>query len=205
MTASSGLARRAVLGGAGLLALAPASAFAAAKPRVIMRTGRGVVVVELETGKAPLTCVNFLHYVDAGKYDGGSFYRATHTPGAPEQGTVVAGPAPKVRPFPPIAHESTTQTGLRHVAGTISLGRFAPGSATDTFFICLGAEPYLDAHPGAKGDNLGFAAFGQVVQGMAVVRRIHGLPANGPSPFPDQKGQWLTTPVPILNMRRAAI
>ena len=200
---NSGVARRAILGGAGLVALAPASALAAvAKPRVMIRTGRGLILVELEAARAPLTCANFLHYVNAGKYDNGAFYRATHTPGAPGEGTVVAGPAPKVRPFPPIAHESTTQTGLRHVAGTISLGRFAPGSATDTFFICLSAEPYLDAHPGAHGDNLGFAAFGQVVQGMAMVRKIHGLPADGASPFPDQKGQWLTTPVPILGMRR---
>ena len=93
-------------------------------------------------------------------------------------------------------------TGLRHIAGTISLGRFAPGSATSTFFICASPEPYLDAHPGAKGDNLGFAAFGHVVEGMAVVHKILGLHTSQKSQFPDQKGQWLDPPVPIVGMKR---
>ena len=197
--------RRKVLGAAVLLMAAPAPARAATgKPRVLIRTDHGTIVVELETRKAPLTAANFLHYVDAGKYDGGSFFRAARTPGAPTQGTIVGQAAPKQRPFPPIVHESTTQTGLRHVEGTISLGRFAPGSATDGFFICASVEPYLDAHPGASGDNLGFAAFGQTVQGMAVVHKILASPTSAKAPFPDQKGQWLKPPVPILGMKRIA-
>jgi peptidyl-prolyl cis-trans isomerase A (cyclophilin A) len=95
-------------------------------------------------------------------------------------------------------------TGLRHTTGTISLGRYAPGSATADFFICASPEPYLDAHPGAKGDNLGYAAFGQVVSGMHVVRTILALPTPGKSRFPDMKGQWLDPVVPIFTMRRAA-
>ncbi|WP_174301503.1 peptidylprolyl isomerase [Caulobacter sp. S45] len=201
----AGIARRSLLGLAGWLIGAPALALAApAKPKVAIRTKHGVIVVELETLKAPLTSANFLRYVDAGKYDGGTFFRAARTPGAPKEGTIVGGPAPKQRPFPPIAHESTTQTGLRHVEGTISLGRFAPGSATDGFFICASAEPYLDAHPEAKGDNLGFAAFGQVVEGLPVVHTILALPTSTKAPFPDQKGQWLKPPVPILSMKRLA-
>ena len=185
-----------------MLFAAPAHG-AGAKPRVAIVTNHGTIVVELEAQRAPLTSANFLRYVDARKYDGGAFYRAARTPGAPREGTIVGAPGPKVHPFPPIAHESTTRTGLRHVAGTISLGRFDPGSATDNFFICASPEPYLDAHPGAKGDNLGFAAFGQVVQGMASVRKILSLPTNGASQFKDQRGQWLKPPVPILRMQRA--
>jgi peptidyl-prolyl cis-trans isomerase A (cyclophilin A) len=117
---------------------------------------------------------------------------------------IVGGPDPKVHRFPPIAHESTTQTGLRHRTGTLSLGRYAPGSATADFFICASPEPYLDAHPGAKGDNLGFAAFGQVVEGMDVVHAILALPTPGKSRFKDQKGQWLDPTVPIFSMRRTA-
>ncbi len=196
------IGRRSVIAAAGWLGIAPIALAAGSKPRAAIKTNHGVIVVELETQRAPITSTNFLRYVDAGKYNGGSFYRAARTPGAPREGTIVGGPALKVRPYPPIAHESTTQTGLRHLAGTISLGRFAPGSATDNFFICASDEPYLDAHPGGKGDNLGFAAFGQVVQGMAVVHKILGLPANGKSPFPDQRGQWLDPPVPILSVRR---
>jgi peptidyl-prolyl cis-trans isomerase A (cyclophilin A) len=200
----SSLKRRSFLGAAGLLMTTPAVALGAnGKPRVTINTNHGAIVVELEAQKAPLTSANFLRYVDAQAYDGGSFFRAAREPGAPAQGTIVGAPSPKIHPFPPIHHESTTMTGLRHVTGTISLGRFDPGTATSNFFICASPEPYLDAHPGAKGDNLGYAAFGQVVRGMSVVAKILSLPTNGKSKYADQRGQWLTHPVPIRTMRRA--
>ena len=194
--------RRTLLASAVVLMSSPTIALAeAAKPKVAIRTNHGTIVVELEAQRAPITSANFLHYVDAGRYDDGSFYRSSRTPGAPKEGTIVGGPSPKTHRFPPVAHESTQQTGLRHRTGTISLGRYAPGSATADFFICASPEPYLDAHPHAPGDNLGFAAFGQVVQGMEVVRAILALPTPGKSAFPDMKGQWLDPTVPI-RMRR---
>jgi peptidyl-prolyl cis-trans isomerase A (cyclophilin A) len=196
--------RRSLIAGAGLLLAAPGLAQAqAAKPRVVIRTARGAILVELEPRKAPLTSANFLKYVDAKSYDGATFFRASRTQGVEKDGTIVAAPDPKVRPFPPIRHESTTQTGLKHLNGTISLGRFAPGTATHNFFICVGDQPYLDAHPGAPGDNRGYAAFGRVVSGMGVVERILSLPTNGKTRFADQAGQWLKPPVPIVSMRRA--
>jgi peptidyl-prolyl cis-trans isomerase A (cyclophilin A) len=201
---SKSIGRRSVVAGVGLLMAAPHAPLAAAgKPRVVIKTGRGSIVVELEAGKAPLTSANFLRYVDAKAYDGGSFFRAARTPGVAKDGTIVGAPAEKVRPFPPIRHESTVKTGLKHLNGTLSLGRFAPGTATNNFFICVGDQPYLDAHPGEPGDNLGFAAFGRVVSGMAVVEKILSLPTNGKTKFADQRGQWLKPPVPILSMRRA--
>jgi peptidyl-prolyl cis-trans isomerase A (cyclophilin A) len=198
------IGRRGVLGGAGLLAAGAASPVWAApgKPRVAIKTTKGTMIVEVELQRAPITAANFLHYVDAAKYDGGAFFRAARTPGAPTEGTIVGRLAPRERPFPPIAHESTQKTGLRHRNGTISLGRFSPGSATSDFFICVGDQPYLDAQPGAPGDNLGYAAFGQVVQGMSAASRILASPANGKSPFPDQKGQWLSPTITILGMKR---
>ena len=198
------LDRRSLVLAAGLLA-APRAAFAAParKPRVAIKTARGTIVVELEDRKAPLTSANFLRYVDAQAYDGGSFFRAARTDGAPKEGTIVGAPPPKVRPFPPIRHESTTKTGLKHLNGTLSLGRFDVGTATNNFFICIGDQPYLDAHPGEPGDNAGYAAFGQVVSGMSVVEKILSLPTNGATKFKDQRGQWLKPPVIIHSMRRA--
>ncbi len=193
--------RRTVLAGAGLLT--PTVGFAAAKPRVAITTRHGVIVVELEAGKAPLTTANFLRYVDAKKYDGGIFYRAARNRYAPTEGSIVANPAKTAQPWPGIKHESTTKTGLRHRAGTISLGRFAPGSGKGDFFICTAELPYLDAQPGAPGDNLGFAAFGQVVSGMSAVRRIHASPVSKEAPFPEQRGEWLKPPVTITSVRRA--
>lgn len=195
--------RRSLIAAAGLVLVSPASAWAAAKPRVTIKTTRGSIVVELEAQKAPLTVANFLRYVDAKSFDGGQFFRAARTPGEPKEGTIVGAPDEKVRPFPPIRHESTTKTGLRHLNGTISLGRFAPGTATNNFFICLGDQPYLDAHPGEPGDNLGYAAFGQVVSGLSVAQRILSLPTNGDTKFKDQRGEWLKPPVTIQTMRRA--
>lgn len=201
---SAHLRRRSFLGAAGLLMTTPGvSLGATGKPLVVLDTAHGKIIVELEAQKAPLTTANFLRYVDAGAYDDGVFFRASRDPGAPKQGTIVARPRAKVLPFPPIRHESTTKTGLRHTTGTISLGRFATGTATNNFFICASPEPYLDAHPGAPGDNQGYAAFGQVVKGMPVVRKILSLPTNGKSEFAEQRGQWLSPPVPIRSARRA--
>jgi peptidyl-prolyl cis-trans isomerase A (cyclophilin A) len=202
---NTGIGRRSLLGAAGLLAAAPLPVLAAGgKPRVAIHTGRGLIVVELEPRKAPITSANFLHYVTAGKYDGGEIYRASRTPGDPTHGTIQGWPAPTTRRFPPIAHESTTKTGLIHDTGTISMGRYGPGSATADFFICAAPEPYLDAHPDEPGDNKGYAAFGQVIEGMDVVRTILALPTNGKAMLKAMRGQMLTTPVPISTMKRIA-
>jgi peptidyl-prolyl cis-trans isomerase A (cyclophilin A) len=191
-----------VLGGAGVVLSTSSVALAAAKPRVVITTDLGAITVELEAARAPVTTANFLRYVAAAKYDGGTFFRAARTRGAPKSGSIVASPSSRAQPYPAIGHESTTKTGLRHKAGTISLGRFAPGTARGDFFICASDLPYLDAKPGAPGDNLGFAAFGQVVAGMSVVRKILAAPTSQTSQFPEQRGQWLKPPVSILSARR---
>jgi peptidyl-prolyl cis-trans isomerase A (cyclophilin A) len=185
-----------------MLAVPGQSLAAVRKPRVAIKTNHGTIVVELEDRRAPITTANFLRYVDERGYDGGLFYRAAKTPGRPKEGQIVGGANPHNHPFPPIAHESTTKTGLRHLTGTISLGRFSPGSATSAFFICASPQPYLDAHPNEPGDNQGFAAFGQVISGMPVVHKILSLPANGKTNYVEQKGQWLDPTVPIYSMRR---
>ncbi|HUO22191.1 MAG TPA: peptidylprolyl isomerase [Caulobacteraceae bacterium] len=207
---STTIGRRTLLAaGAAAVASAPHRARAAkALPKVTIHTARGVIVVELESGRAPLTSRNFLHYVDTKMYDDGQFYRASRTPGLPPgNGTIQGWPNPTIRRYPPIAHESTTQTGLIHDTGTISMGRFGPGSATADFFICASPQPYLDAHPDETPDpmhsNLGYAAFGHVISGMDVVLKILALPTNGKAFVKEMQGQILTKPVPILTMRRA--
>ena len=68
------------------------------------------------------------------------------------------------------------------------MARDAPDTATSDFFICIGDQPELDLGGRRKPDGQGFAAFGRVVSGMDVVRRIHAAPADG---------QSLTPPVTI--------
>src|SRR5688572_1445191 len=92
--------RRNFVAGAGLLLATPGVVLAqAAKPRVVIKTSRGAIVVELEARKAPLTAANFLKYVDAKAYDGGTFFRAARTQGVEKDGTIVGAPDAKVRPF----------------------------------------------------------------------------------------------------------
>ncbi len=197
------IARRSLLGGAGLLLAGPLGAHAqTAKPRVAIQTTHGTIVVELEDRKAPITSANFLRYVDKKKFDGGSFYRASRAKGAPANGSIQAGPSIRTRRFAPIAHESTRMTGIRHKAGTISMARNEPGSATADFFICASPMAYLDAKPGAPGDNQGFAAFGTVVKGMDVVRKILASKTDGVPQNPSMKGQMINPPVAIVSVRR---
>lgn len=172
--------------------------------RVRLETSEGAIVVELATAQAPVTTANFLRYVESKRFDGASFYRVSRAPGAPQYGMIQGGlnGDPK-RLMKPIAHEPTTRTGLSHKDGTISMGRWAPGTATAEFFIMVGDAPEFDADPKAKGDNAGFAAFGQVVEGMDVVRTILAQPQSPTAGQGVMKGEMLKAPVKILTARRA--
>ena len=109
------IARRSLLVGAGLLLVSPLSAHAqSAKPRVAIETALGVIVVELEDKKAPITAANFLRYVDKKKFDGGSFYRASRARGAPANGSIQAGPSIRTRRFAPIAHSRISTASSPH-------------------------------------------------------------------------------------------
>ncbi len=187
---------------AAVLSAAASQATTAAPPpppvRVAIRTAMGDLVVEVDVARASVSARNFLRYVDAGRYRGGSFHRTVTTRpdnqprNAVKIDVVQAGAAPGTD-FPPIPLERTRDTGLSHVDGAASMARDGPDSATSDFFVCVGAQPELD-HGGRRNpDGQGFAAFGRVVSGMDVVRRIHAAPAEG---------QSLRPPVPILEAVR---
>ncbi len=174
-------------------------------PRVRIETPKGAVVLELYPDKAPITAANFLRYVDENRYEGGVFYRALRLSFAPERGLLQGGlNGIETKALPPIAHEPTSQTGLKHLDGTVSMARFDPGTAKCEFFICVGDSPYFDADPKQPGDNLGFAAFGKVVEGMDVVRALHQLPVSETAGEQfGMKGQILEPPVPFTKIARA--
>ncbi len=171
--------------------------------RVVLKTGKGVIGIDLNVGKAPITARNFLHYVDARRFDHASFYRVSHAPNDPAYGLVQGGVrGDPAKLFKPIAHESTALTGLTHKDGTISMARGKPGTANAEFFICVGDHPGFDAG-GPGGDADGFAAFGLVAEGMDVVAAIFAIPPSPTAGSGPLKGQMLVPPVPILSARRA--
>jgi peptidyl-prolyl cis-trans isomerase A (cyclophilin A) len=175
---------------------------AAPKPatvRVLLTTELGGIVLELEKERAPITTGNFLRYVNAKRFDGIGFYRAVTV--APGFGLVQAGQRDGAKLYPPIAHEPTSKTGLTHGDGTISMARAAPGSALADWFIMIGASPAMDANPQASGDNLGFAAFGRVVEGMEIVRQIQAAPTDPNQGEGVMRGQMIARPVKILTAR----
>lgn len=147
-------------------------------PRVRIQTELGDIFLELYTQQAPVTVQNFLRYVEAGRFDGATFYRAVrmdNQPNNPIQIEVIQGGLKEDNhplSLPPILHESTQQTGILHTDEVISMARNAPGTASSDFFICLGNQPELDYGGNRIPDGAGFAAFGKVIEGMDVVRKI---------------------------------
>ncbi|HYJ53249.1 MAG TPA: peptidylprolyl isomerase [Allosphingosinicella sp.] len=168
--------------------------------RVQLHTSEGDIVIALEMARAPVSAGNFLRYVEAGRLDGSEFYRAMHT--ASDAGLVQGGVRDPRKLFPPIAHEPTSQTGLSHVDGAVSVPRLAPGTARGDFTIMVGNQLYLDAGPGSGGDGLGYAVFGHVVEGMDVARRILAAPTSPTEGEGVMRGQMLQPRVRILTARR---
>ena len=177
----------------------PVPIAAPATVRVALTTSEGRIVLELEKERAPLTTANFLRYVDQHRLDGVTFYRTVKV--QPNYGFVQFGVqnAPK-RVLPPIKHEPTTQTGVHHSDGAISLARLAPGTGAGDFTISVGDQRFsLDADPTKPGDNAGYAAFGHVVEGMEVVHRILDAPIAAGGFF---KGEQIAQPVAVTSARR---
>jgi peptidyl-prolyl cis-trans isomerase A (cyclophilin A) len=174
-------------------------------PRVALETTAGRIVIEADTQRAPITAGNFLKYVDGKRLDGVVFYRTVKV--ADRFGFVQFGTNgdPK-RVLPPIRHEPTTVTGLHHTEGAISIARFAPGTANGDFTISVGDQsPSLDADPGKPGDNLGYAAFGRVVEGMDTIVTILDAPVSPSATVRGSfKGEVPAAAVKVLSARRIA-
>ena len=163
--------------------------------KVALDTELGRIVLELDRERAPVTTANFLRYVDGKGLDGQSFYRAMKVG---DGGLIQGGVRTDARKLlPPIAHEPTSQTGLKNVAGAIVMANAGPGTARSDFFILADDQPAFDAgHP--QGDAHGFAVFGRVVEGMDVVRKILNAPVSATKGEGVMKGQILEPEVKIV-------
>ncbi len=166
-------------------------------PKVRIETSVGNIVVEIDTINAPVTATNFLNHVKDGTYKNAVFYRVVRMDNQPNDSVkieVIQGGLlndKEIDKIKPIRHETTKVTGLKHLNGTISMARLKPGSASTEFFICINNQPKLDFGGTRNADGQGFAAFGKVVNGMDIVRKIQ---------LEKDKNQMLIHPVKILNI-----
>jgi peptidyl-prolyl cis-trans isomerase A (cyclophilin A) len=170
-----------------------------ANVRLVIATELGNIEIEINTSRAPITSANFLKYVDQMYYEGGVFHRSVTLDNQPENKILIEviqasiNPSREKEGFPPIELERTNRTGLKHLDGTISMARLGPDTAKSDFFICIGDQPSLDFGGMRNPDGQGFAAFGRVIKGMEIVRRIQKSPVTA---------QKLTPPIKILKIHR---
>ncbi|KPJ70554.1 peptidylprolyl isomerase [candidate division TA06 bacterium DG_78] len=168
-------------------------------PQVILSTELGNIVIEVYIHKAPITAANFLRYVDEDRYREAHFYRVVTMNNQPNNEIkieVIQGGIGFIESelrLAPIEHETTDKTGILHKNGVISMARAEPGTASSEFFICIGDQSELDFGGKRNPDGQGFTAFGQVIRGMEVVKKIHEQP--------EQK-QMLVSPIKITTFRR---
>ena len=166
---------------------------------VEIETTEGTIVVEVDTLVASITVANFLRYVDGGFYEDGSFFRTVRMDNQPTDSIrieVIQGGAniqQREEFYEPIVLERTSETGLKHLDGVISMARGTPDSADHSIFICIGDQPSLDFDGMRNPDGQGFAAFGRVVSGMDVVRAIQAKV---------DENQTLVEPISIISARR---
>jgi len=149
---------------------------------ISMETELGPIQLELYPDRAPITVSNFLRYVDENRYEDFHFYRVVHMENQPDNDVKIEviqgglGFDKHPMELPTILHETTDKTGIRHLNGTLSMARLEPGTASSEIFICINDQPELDFGGKRNPDGQGFAAFGKVISGMDVIRKIQLLP-----------------------------
>ncbi len=172
---------------------------------VVLETTMGDIVIALETERAPITADNFLRYVEEDRFDGTVFYRAMPLDWGEQPNGLIQGGTQwdPDRVLPGIAHEPTSETGLTHTRGALSMAMGEPGTANGDFSIMVGDQTGLDAKPEADDPvwRNGYAVFGYVTDGMDVVEAIHAAPVDPEKGEGWMKGQMLAEPIEIVEAR----
>ena len=134
----------------------------------------GDIVIELDTGKAPVTAENFLQYVRDGFYDNTIFHRVIN--GFMVQG---GGFEPDMKQKSTRAQiENEAGNGLKNDAYTVAMARTSdPHSATAQFFVNVVNNNFLNFRS-ASADGYGYCVFGKIVEGRDVVDKIKAVPTG---------------------------
>ena len=150
-------------------------------PKIAMKTSLGTITVALWAEKAPKTVANFLRYVDEGFYDGTIFHRVID--GFMIQGGGMTPDMESKTTHEPIVNEASSE--LKNDRGTIAMARTqVVNSATSQFFINVADNAFLN-HTAKTPQGFGYAAFGEVIDGMDVVDRIKAVKTTTVGPHRD--------------------
>ncbi|MBW1782530.1 MAG: peptidyl-prolyl cis-trans isomerase [Deltaproteobacteria bacterium] len=144
------------------------------KPRVVIETSKGTIVLELYPDEAPKTVDNFLRYARWGQYDGTIFHRVI--PDFMIQG---GGFTPKMKQkLTEMPIDNEADNGLKNDRGTVAMARTQdPHSATAQFFINTKNNAFLN-HKSKTPEGWGYTVFGKVIKGMDVVDVISKVPTG---------------------------
>ena len=167
--------------------------------KVLMKTEIGTIIIELLPNQAPIIVKNFLQLMDEDRYNDFIFHRVVNMKNQSSnsvkivliQGGLDFNQHPYV--LPPISHESTNKTDLKHLNGTISMARNEPGSASSEIFICINDQPELDYNGSRNPDDLGFTGFVMVKSGVDIVKKIQQSPSDD---------QMLNKPIRVKSIKR---
>ena len=182
---------------------------------VVIETAAGDIEVALYPDRAPLSAARFLAHVDAGVYEGASFYRVTRETDGSSIDVVQGGLLSQAMrdgreaydagysSTTAVAHETTHLTGIPNERGTLAFARLEPGTADTEIFFNVRDNPELDTGFTEGGrDGFGYATFGRVVEGMQVLDEIQQMPSDAPTSMELVRGQILEQPVLIRRIYR---
>ena len=188
-----------------LAGVASQTPIAAQLPIVVFQTEKGTIDMEVDSVRAPVSAANFLKYVEAGFYDGGSVNRSVRPDNTVRHDVEIQviqfqiDPARRAEQFARIPLERTSLTGLKHVDGALSMARSGPDTATASFSIVIGDQPEMNFGGRRNPDGQGFAVFGRVIRGMDVVKAIQASPTGAKGPYGTES---LMPPIKILKAYR---
>jgi peptidyl-prolyl cis-trans isomerase A (cyclophilin A) len=166
----------------------------AANPKVLLKTSRGDITIELFPDKAPVTVKNLLSYVDEKFYDGLIFHRVIK--GFMIQGGGLTADLATRTAKPPIKNEAGN--GLKNTRGTLAMARSGEiNSATCQFFINHVDNDFLD-HRDVTAPGFGYCVFGQVTSGLDIVDAIATTPTMTVHGMKDVPREAVT----IISIRR---
>lgn len=161
-------------------------------PQVKLETSMGIIIVELDRIKAPITVDNFLTYVVTGEYNNTIFHRVI------EDFIVQGGGYDENFTIKKVNEDIINESGngLKNTIGTIAMAKESrPHTANRQFFFNIADNSSLD-----PGRRWGYAVFGEVVEGQEVVDKM-GLVKTAYSDEMD----WNDVPIDPITLIKATL